>query len=208
MSDTDHQRAPGAKPELTPSERIFVRISIWQTVLSVLGVFVAAVALYAALTESEAVRRQTAAAVWPYVQLSIDDYETAESAEFRLSLTNAGVGPAHVRAMRVSIHGEPQPDWASAVRAAGADGEQPFSQAFAQNRVIRPGERVDIFSTADRGAVRALRAAVAEGAGAVEFCYCSIFDQCWIADSRSPEAERESRPQCPDYGADQFERGN
>jgi len=60
--------------ELSRSERLFLRLSLWQTVLSLVGVFVAFVALYAALTESEAVRRQTAAGVWPYVQLTINDY--------------------------------------------------------------------------------------------------------------------------------------
>ncbi len=54
-------------PMLSRVERIFVRLTFWQTVLSVAGVFIAIVALYAALIESAAVRQQTAAAVWPFV---------------------------------------------------------------------------------------------------------------------------------------------
>ena len=44
---------------LAHTERIFLRLTLLQTVLSVAGVFIAVVALYAALTESSAVRQQT-----------------------------------------------------------------------------------------------------------------------------------------------------
>src|SRR5690554_2849469 len=81
-------------PALSSTERAFVRLSLWQTVLSLVGVFIAVLALYAALTESEAVRQQTSAAVWPFVQVSIEDFDSGESAGFTLSFTNEGVGPA------------------------------------------------------------------------------------------------------------------
>ncbi|MFK8043272.1 hypothetical protein, partial [Congregibacter sp.] len=41
-------------------ERAFLRLTFWQTLLSLAGVFTGGVALYAALSESEAVRQQTA----------------------------------------------------------------------------------------------------------------------------------------------------
>jgi hypothetical protein len=105
---TTEQPNPPAHDALSRSERLLLRISIWQTVLSVAGIFIAGVALYAALTESEAVRRQTAAAVWPYVQLAVNDHLRESGAVFELTLTNAGVGPAHIRAMRVTFDGEPK----------------------------------------------------------------------------------------------------
>ena len=48
-------------PILSGAERTFVRMTRWQTILSVVGIFIAVVALYAALKESAAVRQQTAA---------------------------------------------------------------------------------------------------------------------------------------------------
>ena len=56
MPDVDDAQQPGepaegrALPPMSSTERIFVRLSFWQTVLSVVGVFIAVVALYAALT--------------------------------------------------------------------------------------------------------------------------------------------------------------
>lgn len=190
--------------ELTRSERLFLRISIWQTVLSIAGIFIAAVALYAALTESEAVRRQTAASVWPYVQLSVDDHLSTDAALFELSLTNSGVGPAHIRAMRVTIGGRAMLTWKDAVLAVVGTDAPAFSQTFANNRVFRPGERVTIFGTRAPVLVRALREAVVNESAGVEYCYCSIFDECWTVDSRSPEAGPASVAACTDYGGAEF----
>jgi hypothetical protein len=51
--------APGGEEPVPPSgaENAFVKLTFWQTILSVVGVFIAIVALYAALTESAAVRQ-------------------------------------------------------------------------------------------------------------------------------------------------------
>jgi len=190
--------------ELTRPERLFLRISIWQTVLSIAGIFIATVALYAALTESEAVRRQTAASVWPYVQLSVDDHLSDEAAIFDLSLTNAGVGPAHIRAMRVTVDERAMLTWKDAVLAIGGSHASTFSQTFAGNRVLRPGERVTIFGTREPVLVRALRQAVASKSAGVEYCYCSIFDECWTVDSRPLATGPGTPSSCSDYGAEQF----
>ena len=91
---------------LSGAERLFVRMTLWQTILSVVGIFIAVVALYAALKESAAVRQQTAAAVWPFVQLIIEDYDTGDEAAFAISFMNAGVGPAKVDSVVLELNGE------------------------------------------------------------------------------------------------------
>ncbi|MEZ5959070.1 MAG: hypothetical protein R3C30_01400 [Hyphomonadaceae bacterium] len=195
----DNEQPEPQEPLLSRSEKIFIRISVWQTVLSVVGVFIAVVALYAALTESEAVRRQTAAAVWPYVQLAVSDYVGEDDAVFEFSFTNAGVGPAHVRAMRVTMAGEHMTTWADVVRTASGGREVEFSQTAANNRVLRAGERIVIFGTRDTSLVEALRLVASDPANAIEYCYCSIFDECWLANSRTPEALPTPVAHCPDY---------
>jgi hypothetical protein len=52
--------------------------------------------------------------------------------------------------------------------------------------------------------VRVLQAAVADRANAVEYCYCSIFDECWTVDSRTPGAGPAGVAACPDYGDGAF----
>jgi hypothetical protein len=35
----------------------------------------------------------------------------------------------------------------------------------------------------------------------ITFCYCSIFDDCWLADSRLDLQNPAPVEQCPDFGA-------
>ena len=185
---------------LAQTERIFLRLTFWQTVLSVAGAFIAVVALYAALTESAAVRQQTAAAVWPFVQFSTLDADSGETAEFELSFTNAGVGPARMRAMRLVIDGEPIRDWAHAVAQLGGQLTDHVSRNFISSRVLSPDERVVTFSTTDPVLARQFRTTVANPDNFIEFCYCSIFDDCWLSDSRQDLQNPEAVEECPDFG--------
>lgn len=191
--------APDA-PTLSGTEKLFVRLTLWQTVLAVAGVIIAIVALYAALTESEAVRHQTAAAVWPFVQFSIDDYDSEDSASFKMSFTNAGVGPARMRDLRLIINGEPTRNWEHAVKQLGGSTTAHVSRSFLNNRVLSPDETIDLLSTNDADLARRFQAAIANPDNSITYCYCSIFDECWLADSRQDIQNPELVEACPDFG--------
>jgi hypothetical protein len=188
----------------TRTEKLFVRVSVWQTVLSVAGVFIGVVALYAALTESEAARKQTAATVWPYLQFEISDYANEAGAGFSIAFSNAGVGPARVREMQLSIADRPVTDWETAVARLVEEERPAFGQNFIIGRVLTPGESVTLVQTHDRRLVEAFRQAVALPGTWVRLCYCSIFDECWLRDSRDEAADPEPVEACPDFGAAAF----
>ena len=192
-------------PILSRAERIFVRLTFWQTVLSVAGVFIAIVALYAGLTESAAVRQQTAATVWPFVQMSTADYDSGESAGFTMSFTNVGVGPARMHAVRLIINGEPMRDWAHAVTQVGGKLTDQVGRSFVSNRVLSPDEKVDMISTTDPDLARQFQAAIANPENSIAYCYCSIFDECWLADSRRDIQNPEPVEYCPDFGNATFQ---
>lgn len=205
--ETNQEQSPASSPNdlLAKTERAFLRLTLWQTVLSVAGVFIAVVALYAALTESEAVRQQTAAAVWPFVQFSIEESDTGESADFTISFANTGVGPARMRAMQVAVRGQAVSDWAEAV--ARLDGEivDNVRRNFISNRVLSPDETIDAFSTSDPDLARKFLTAISRPDTYIAFCYCSIFDECWLADSRQSLQDPEPVESCPDFGSTRFQ---
>ena len=200
--ETQEDPPPDAHSEsvLARTERIFLRLTFWQTVLSVAGAFIAVIALYAALTESAAVRQQTAAAVWPFVQFSTEDSDSGESAEFAISFTNAGVGPARMRAMRLVIDGEPIRDWEHAVTKLGGRLTDHVRRNFISGRVLSPDEKVVTFSTTDPDLARQFQAKVANPDNFIAFCYCSIFDECWLSDSRQDLQNPEAVEECPTFG--------
>jgi hypothetical protein len=201
--ETDESpEAAAAAPSRT--EKLFVRVSVWQTVLSVAGVFIGVVALYAALTESEAARKQTAATVWPYLQLEISDYANESAAGFSIAFSNVGVGPAKVRTMELRLAGKSVRDWESVVASLAGEASPEFGRNFIIGRVLTPGESVTLVQTHDRALVNAFRQAVSASETGLRVCYCSIFDDCWLRDSRDEAADPEPVESCPDFGEAAF----
>jgi hypothetical protein len=189
---------------LLRAEHHIIRLTFWQTILSVAGVLIAVLALYAALTESAAVRQQTAAAVWPFVQFMVEDYDTGDAAGFSLAFTNAGVGPAKMKDVRVSIDGNVTRNWSELVASVDGDTGAAINRNFISDRVIRPDETVIVVSTNNANLARKLAGAVSKPRGALTFCYCSIFDECWLADSRKDLQAPEIVEACPDFGSDTY----
>lgn len=189
-------------------ERVFLRLTFWQTLLSLAGVFTGGVALYAALGESQAVRQQTAATVWPYVQVTIRDSVRDEQAEFLLEVANAGVGPAKMRDMQLLIDGVVYRNW-RAVLASFHDADTVQSVRYGRSdvtgRVLAPGDALVSFRTNDRLTVEAMQSAVYGGRVSLRYCYCSIFDDCWAAEiSALGGPDPAPVDQCPVYGDDRF----
>ena len=190
-------------------ERAFLRLTFWQTLLSLAGVFTGAVALYAALNESEAVRRQTAAAVWPYVQFMINDRDDGESAHFALSFDNVGVGPAQMRSMLLTLDGEAVTGWDAATAAllgSSAELGVQYGKSTVSQRVLAPGDSVVAFQTSDRDLALAMQRAVYGGAAVLSYCYCSIFEECWQSSSASDPGAKwvTAVDSCPTHGARGF----
>jgi hypothetical protein len=195
---------PSVSGNIAGIEKTFLRLTFWQTVLSVAGVFTGAVALYAALSESQAVRQQTAASVWPYVQFMINDTSDGDSASFGLSLDNVGVGPARMQSMLLTLHGEAVPDWQTAVDQLlpGKTLGTHYGKSSVSRRVLAPGQSVVAFNTVHTELALKMQEAVYNGAARLSYCYCSIFDECWSAYSSRPAGEEPIEPvaQCPDHG--------
>ncbi len=196
-------------PSIADIQRSFLRLTALQTLLSLAGVFTGAVALYAALNESQAVRQQSAASVWPYVQFMIEDRSDADSAHFSLSFDNVGVGPARMRGMQLIHRGEAVISWEAmtvALLGEAAELGSDYGQSSASRRVLAPGDSVTAFNTDRRDLALAIQRAVYRGDVALSYCYCSIFDQCWtVATPEPPAAAKEPEEgNCPEFGDDAF----
>ena len=189
---------------LLRAEQHIIRLTFWQTILSVVGVVIAVLALYAALTESAAVRQQTAAAVWPFVQLMVENYDTGEEAGFSFAFTNAGVGPAKMQDVRVTVDGRVARDWRELVESVEGNIDAPVNRNFISDRVLRPDETVAVFGTTDADLARKMVGAISKPRSTLEYCYCSIFDECWLADSRKATQPPEAVEACPDFGDETY----
>ena len=194
--------AESGEGSMTKAERLMVRISFVQTILAVAAMFTGAIALWAALNEADAVRKQQQAAAWPFVDASTVNYNLPGQESFTLDISNKGLGPARIVSAYASIDGEPAETWWTLIAiAAGVDleaGEQiGINNAPIVGRVISPGERISIVGLDQYSTVtnaegeqildyQALLAKFRQGANDRSFgftiCYCSVFDDCWQLD--------------------------
>jgi len=189
---------------LARTEERMVRLTFWQTLLSVAGAVIAVLALFATLRESNEVRRQTAAAAWPYVQVHVDDYDRGDEAALSLSFTNTGVGPAKVRSLRIAIDGSPVADWDGLLARLAQPADSPHGREFVSHRVLAPGETVVLFTTRHPPLARAIQSAIGREGTVLRLCYCSIFDECWQSRSDAEQADPQPVEACPTGQADAF----
>lgn len=197
--------------DLTKAERIFVRISVMQTILALVGLFTGAIALYATLNESDAVRKQQEASVWPMVQMGTSDYDLeTQQRVLIVNARNAGIGPARIAAFRVTIDGVAQRDWNEAITTLAGGSGSVIKSSFS-GRVIAPGDSVDLVSVRGDLAAAALEKLYrSDPPSRLEWdvCYCSVFEKCWMV-SNARDSSRLDAPEavkkCPDYGDEQFQ---
>lgn len=216
--------AEPTKPELTQAERIFVRISLLQTILAVIGIFTGAVALYAALNEADAVRKQLDASVWPNIEPGTDrwskeavarreEFAGAEGPLFRFTVINSGIGPAKIEAVRIRVDGAAQRDWRSVLglltgEEFGSEGFL-FGTSTLGGRVVRAGEQINpvtLLGDKAQALITALDTKGADERFSLEICYCSVYDQCWVTKDDPSTVDDDPAPvkKCPDYGDEGF----
>lgn len=196
------QGAPQTSPpeeRMTRAERIFVRINVVQTILAVAGVFTGAVALYAALNESAAVRRQSEAAVWPHIRVTDLNYGVPGEERFDIIVGNRGIGPARIKQVRLSVDDEEYVSWYDVVSLVDQDGEFGISNNVLSDAVLASNEDITAVSVeakfASKETTLAFRDLVRSGRANLEICYCSVFDSCWRLNAQERSTAQVDR--CP-----------
>lgn len=147
-------------------------------VLSICGLFIA-------LFEASIARRAERASVWPHVEVAT----SVQGTEVEIFVRNSGVGPARIRAANVSYEGKVLDDWSQLLAAAGIDAGSVFrSYSLIGGRVLGVDAELEAIFTvdvkedsADPEASLRLATALFDGRADVTLCYCSVYDECWIA---------------------------
>ena len=164
------ERSPFSQPEML--------VAMAAIVLSVCGLFIA-------LYEASIARRAERASVWPHVEVSA----SVRGTRVEIWARNTGVGPARIRAANVSHRDTVVPDWAALMRALEVEvGETTRSFSLIGGRVLGvDAEPETIFAidakaeSTDSDASRRLATAIFDGSVDVALCYCSVYDECWVA---------------------------
>ena len=149
--------------------------------------FVISIALaYATFVQADATRKIQRSETWPFVSYGTGNATTEGEPEITLSLTNNGVGPAKLEAMELVYAGKPMPTPREFLRQCCA-GESKFAfMSEPVSGVLRPGQQRNFIRMPKTEANAAIwdKLNVERWKITVRSCYCSIFDDCWVTDSR------------------------
>jgi hypothetical protein len=123
----------------------------------------------------------------PYLQLS----RSSNNQHLTFNATNEGVGPARIETAEVLVDGRPVQSLDQLIAACCARGDYSgISTAYLEGRMVRPGDSVTYIdfpvSDANRDAALVLDRARQSKRIVTRLCYCSVFDDCWLARSNDP----------------------
>jgi hypothetical protein len=147
---------------------------------------------YATFVQADAARKTQISETWPYVSYSTSNATPEGSAQISFALENNGVGPARLEAMEFRYKGKPMPDPREFLRQCCAGDEKFAFTSGAVTGVLRPGEQTEfirLVKSADNAAIWD-KLNLERWNVIVRSCYCSIFDDCWVADSREKRPQR------------------
>lgn len=179
----------------------------WDFAIGGAALVTSLVSLYVAVEHGHTMEKLVAANSWPNLYASGNVLEAPKGGVvFEVQIGNNGIGPARLVTLEVFDGDKPikdAGDLARAIRAAG-DGKAlnaRLAGATAVGEVVAPGQKLSLigFETpeTERWGLPMIKLANRLG---TRICYCSVFDECFTADSRQrgkPAARVEACPVPP-----------
>jgi hypothetical protein len=182
MDDAPEPVEPGAEPP-----RQVLRSLLNAQVLVTLPTLVISLALaYFSFVQADASRKMQRTETWPYVSYSTDNASPNSTDEITFSLSNDGVGPARLEEMEFIYGGRAMKDPREFVIDCCAGESHVIFTSANVDGVLRPGEKRNFIRLARTKENSAIwdRMNDERWKVLVRTCYCSIFDDCFVFDSR------------------------
>lgn len=174
--------------------------------LSVLALVTSAYQARLMQAQTELMQTQSRASVWPYVTIGKNEDAIAGRESFTWRVDNNGVGPAKIESVEVRLDGKAYRNW-NDIFATLAPEQAFHAQTSSLNGIVLPpslNRETTIEMVKPDSPERAKVFIAAQQRMAIEVCYCSVYDECWIARALKPS--NEAVPRCETAGKVQFEQ--
>lgn len=169
-------------------------------ILATCAIFLSLVSLVVAVLHGHTMERMAEANAqlvqansWPFLQVQSSN-QNASGQEIAFTLSNNGVGPAKISAASIRYKGAPIRNWDAFLDdCCNQPGVPPlhYASAAIMPIVLRAGDSVRFFTVpkppGDGSAWEKLN--VQRHDVSFEFCYCSVFDDCWKTDGSTLRPE-------------------
>lgn len=165
-------------------------------ILAVSAIIAAAAAVFIAVYEARLTRAHQRISVWPYVS----QYNSNADSSYTRNIANRGLGPSLVESFEVSVDGVRKSNWTEVVAdITGIPDEKVdlIYSTFGRGVVLLPGHTATVLKLPPGDAAR--RFAKNSVRLRTRVCYCSLYGECWVADSEARAPVRVD--DCPAGGA-------
>lgn len=170
----------------------FLPVMMIGHLLVTIPAFVISIALaYATFVQADATKKIQQSETWPFVSYGTSNATPEGKHEISLNLTNDGVGPAKLEAMEFIYSGKPMASPREFLRQCCA-GNAPLSfMSEPVTGVLRPGQQRNFIRLprTETNAAIWQKLETERWKVVVRSCYCSIFDDCWVTDSRKTDPQ-------------------
>lgn len=177
-------------------------------IVAVSALSISLVSILVARDTSQTMEQLAHASFWPFLQLGSGNVTDDGAHAIAFGVENVGTGPARIHSYEVQVDGRPIPseghlltnilnaccaaEYAAALEANGGSmiavyGSEVSSPA--SNRFLAPNDNITAIrwprTDANRELWTMLDMARQRGRITMSTCYCSVFDECWVARSHA-----------------------
>lgn len=140
------------------------------------AIVVSVMTMFVYIYQAKIMREQQYTAVWPYLE-----WMMSTGQGFSIRVMNKGVGPAIIKSTSFKLDGKPVNGVNELlIGLFGNIDSLSRSEEEINNRVIAPGEQLEIFNIFDGPATRKIDKSIYTRIE-YEICYCSIYEECWTS---------------------------
>lgn len=163
-------------------------------VLAGSAIVISVISLFLGIHHGKTMEKLVEANTWPYVMYAASNGNAQGEHLMSFQLVNSGVGPARIETFEVFYKDKPIASPRALFDACcGTSGkEAPLSTRSSVNDWVLPArEMITFLSVKPQNADPAVYAALEAAQDSVQtrVCYCSVFDECWLRDSRKNKAD-------------------
>jgi len=139
-----------------------------------IAVVACCVTFYGIHLQRDAIKRQS----HPYMLISLWHGELPEGKIALFRLLNLGVGPAYLQWFQVLVDNQPQANWRMMTDTLSGEKDLPFNFTHPPP-VWQASGQVDVYIVHEQQRMYEILRKNVTRIG-FRFCYCSIFEKCWL----------------------------
>jgi hypothetical protein len=187
----------------TASQRRDSRITL-SSLGSALALAVSVFALALGAYQTRLMQSQARASVWPYLSIGYSYTNGVDKSAFIWTVNNNGVGPARIESVALTLDGKPMKNWPQVLETLGVTTQPSTAMSSIGGEVIPPNTNRETtiapITVNEREAAKLFK--LAEHRFGMDICYCSVYDECWIAHWQQSRVDAAAR--CESGGPAEF----